>query len=103
MGSTIEPQVASDAPHPGSALLAAPPAGPRGPTSRQVYGAGCAAPANTVIVLDTPYDGHISHAKDGSGSEVSQRRLTSLSQPFGCMNGMPKVVTNGLCTPRHLH
>ena len=67
------------------------------------YGAGGAAPAKTATVLDIPYDVHIRHPRDGSGSEVSQRRLTSLSQPFGCMNGMPKVVTDGLCTPRHLH
>ena len=57
---------------------AAPPAGPRGPTLRIQYGAGSAAPEKTTIVLDSPHDRHISHARDGAGSKVSPHRLTSL-------------------------
>ena len=35
-------------------------------------------PEKTTIVLDSPHDRHISHARDGAGSKVSPHRLTSL-------------------------
>ena len=74
----MEPQVAPGAPHPKSALSAAPPAGPRGPTLRHEYGAGSVAPKKTTVVLDSTYDRHISHAIDGDVSIVSPHRLTLL-------------------------
>ena len=57
--------------------------GPRGPTLRQQCAAGSAAPEKTTTVLDSPHDRHISHARDGAGSKVSPRRLTSLSPSRG--------------------
>ena len=47
------------------------------------YGAGSAVPEKTTIVLDSPHDTHISHARDGAGSEVSPHRLTSLLPSCG--------------------
>ena len=74
----MEPQVAPGAPHPKSALSAALPAGPRGPTLRHEYGAGSVATEKTTIVLDSPYTRHVSHAIDGDVSIVSPHRLTLL-------------------------
>ena len=83
---------APDAPHPNSALSAAPSAGPRGPTSRQQYAAGSAAPKKTTIVLDSPHDRHISHARDGAGSKVSPHRLTSLLPSHGARQTGPSAI-----------
>ena len=76
-----------------AALSAAPSAGPRGPTSRQQYAAGSAAPKKTTIVLDSPHDRHISHARDGAGSKVvSPRRLTSLLPSRGVRQTGPSAI-----------
>ena len=45
---------------------------------RLEYAAGSAAIEKSTIVLDSSYDIHISHARDGDGSKVSPHRLTSL-------------------------
>ena len=82
---------APGAPHPNSALSAAPSAGPRGPTLRQQCAAGSAAPEKTTIVLDSPHDRHISHARDGAGSKVSPRRLTSLLPSRGVRQTGPSA------------
>ena len=74
----MEVEVTPGAPYPNMDPSAAPPAGPRGPTSRLEYGAGSAAPEKITIVLDSPHDRHISHARAGAGSKVSPHRLTSL-------------------------
>ena len=74
-----------------------PPAGPRGPTLKIEYGAGSAAPEKTTIVLDSPHDRHISHARDGAGSEVSPRRLTSLLPSHGVRQTGPSAVKVGVC------
>ena len=51
----------------GATMCRRPPsAGPRGPTLRQQCAAGGAAPEKTTRVLDSPYDRHISHARDGA-------------------------------------
>ena len=83
--------------NPNSDPSAALPAGPRGPTSRIEYGAGSAAPEKTTIVLDSPYDRHISHARDGAGSEVSPHRLTSLLPSHGVRQTGPSAVKVGVC------
>ena len=88
----VEPQVAPGAPYPNSGPSAAPPAGPRGPTSRIEYGAGSAAPEKTTTVLDSPHDRHISHARDGAGSEVSPHRLTSLLPSHGVRQTGPSAI-----------
>ena len=75
--------MAPGASHPKSALSAAPPAGPKGPTLRHEYGAGSVAPEKTTIVMDSPYDKHISHARDGDGSMASPHRLTLLLPSHG--------------------
>ena len=62
------------------------------PTSRQQYTAGSAAPEETTIVLDSPYDRHISHARDGAGSEVSPHRLTSLLPSHGVRQTGPSAI-----------
>ena len=67
-------------------------AGPRGPTLRQQCAAGSAAPEKTTIVLDSPYDRHISHARDGAGSKVSPRRLTSLLPSRGVRQMGPSAI-----------
>ena len=73
------------------------PAGPRGPTSRIEYGAGSAAPEKTTIVLDSPHDRHISHPRDGAGSEVSPHRLASLLPSHGLRQTEPSAVKVGVC------
>ena len=44
----------------------------------QHYTAGSAAPEKNTTVLDSPYDRHVSHARDGAGSEASPHGSTSL-------------------------
>ena len=75
-----------------SALSAAPSAGPRGPTLRQQCAAGRSAPEQPTMVLDSPYDRHISHARDGAGSKVSPRRLTSLLPSRGVRQTGPSAI-----------
>ena len=87
----MEPYVAPGAPHSNSALSAAP-AGPRGPTLRQQCAAGSAAPKKTTIVLDSPHDRYISHARDGAGSKVSPHRLTSLLPSRGVRQTGPSAI-----------
>ena len=57
--------------------------GPRGPTSRQQYAAGSAAPETTTILLDRLYDRNISNVRDGTGSEASPHGRTSLLASHG--------------------
>ena len=45
--------------------------------------AGSVAAEKTTIVLDSPHDRHISHARDGDGSKVSPHRQTSLLASLG--------------------
>ena len=43
-------------------------------------------------VLDSPHDRHISHARDGAGSKVSPRRLTSLLPSRGVRQTGPSAI-----------
>ena len=92
VGTARGAYVAPGAPHPNSAPSAAPSAGPRGPTLRQQCAAGSAAPEKTTIVLDSPHDRHISHARDGAGSKVSPHRLTSLLPSRGVHQTGPSAI-----------
>ena len=73
-------------------LGAAPSAGPRGPTLTQHYTAGSAAPEKNTTVLDSPYDRHVSHARDGAGSETSPHGRTSLLASHGVRQTGPSAI-----------
>ena len=65
---------------------------PRGPTLRQQYAAGSAAPEKITIVLVSPHDRHISHARDGAGSEASPHGRTSLLPSHGVRQTGPSAI-----------
>ena len=66
--------------------------GPRGPTSRQQYAAGSAAPETTTILLDRLYDRNISNVRDGTGSEASPHGRTSLLASHGAVGHICKYM-----------
>ena len=58
----------------------------------QQYAAGSAAPEEATTVLDSPSNIHVSHARDGAGSEASPHGRTSLLASHGVRQTGPSAI-----------
>ena len=70
--------------------------GPASRPRRANFGASVLHPKcdskDITLVLDSPHDRHISHARDGAGSKASPHRLTSLLASHGVRQTGPSAI-----------